>query len=97
MAEITSTGSNRFSVNGDLGFASIAALLSDSQALFDDVNSAEIDLEGARALDSSAVALLVEWARLFELKGGEIVFRNVPDQFRQIAMISEIDHVLNIT
>ena len=97
VAEITSTGSNRFSVSGDLGFASIPALLSSSQALFNGVDNAEVDLEAARALDSSAVALLVEWARLFDMKGGDIVFRNVPDQFRQIAAISEIDRVLNIS
>ncbi len=97
MAEIINNAGNQFSISGDLGFVSIPDLLGKSIALFDDVAKAEVDLKDARALDSSAVALLVEWTRQFEMKGGEIVFSNVPDQFLRIAQISDVDSVLKFS
>ncbi len=97
MAEIINNAGNQFSISGDLGFVSIPDLLGKSIALFDDVAKAEIDLKDARALDSSAVALLVEWTRQFEMKGGQIVFSNVPDQFLRIAQISDVDSVLKFS
>ncbi len=54
----------------------------------------EIDLAGIDRIDSSALALLLEWRASARAAGRHIEFQNPPETLRTIARLTEIEELL---
>jgi phospholipid transport system transporter-binding protein len=64
------------------GFAAIAA------------GETEFDLGGVKAIDSSAVALMLAWERKAHAAGRRLTFLNVPQRLRRLANLYGVDNLL---
>lgn len=91
-----------FLLSGDLSFASVPALLRESQHLLPqqiaaaDANAVTIDLQGVSRTDSAGLALLVEWTRNFRAQGITLHFLNIPTQMLALAHLSGLEGVLSL-
>ena len=83
----------RVQVDGPLTFATVPARLADSVALFRPRQRLNFDLSGVTAVDSAALALLVEWLRLGRQRGVQVGFASVPVALRSLAELSELGQI----
>lgn len=91
------SGSNgRYTVGGELGFATVTQLLEQSRTtLFaDDSGQLELDLSAVTRADSAGLALLLQWMRLARKQDRRISFRSLPPQLLAIAQTGELDSLL---
>lgn len=93
--EFEHLGGGRFAVHGELGFATAAAGLQRTKALFEPHSSIELDLAGVTRADSAGLALLLEWVNWARGSAREIRFANIPAQILAIAQISEVGDMLH--
>lgn len=87
----------RLLLEGELSFKTVVKLLADFQALPDQGNEIQIDLQGVSRADSAGLALLVEWMRNAQALGKSIRFLNIPQQMLAIARVSSLDQVLPLS
>jgi phospholipid transport system transporter-binding protein len=80
-------------VAGSLTFSTVSAQLAASAVLFKDRSRLCFDLSGVTAVDSSALALLVEWLRIGRQHGILVQFSQVPPALRSLATVSELDQI----
>ena len=78
---------------GPLTFSTVSAQLAASAALFQGRSRLCFDLSGVTAVDSSALALLVEWLRLGRQHGVTVQFSQVPSALRSLATVSDLDQI----
>lgn len=83
----------RVRVTGPLTFATVTARLKESQALFRPRARLCFDLSGVTAVDSAALALLVEWLRLGRERGVQVEFTGLPASLRSLAAVSELGEI----
>lgn len=97
MAEpgLTKAGNGRWLLEGELGFASVPAVLESSAKGLTDSREIQVDLKGVTRADSAGLALLVEWLRESEHAGKVITFTNVPEQLLAIARLCGLDEILS--
>jgi len=82
-------------VSGELTFATVTGLLTQSRPLFDQVGGEiEVELGGVERADSAGLAILVEWMRQAGTRGASIQFLHLPEQMLAIAAASEMDSIL---
>lgn len=84
-------------VSGELGFATAARLYAESAAVVGAAPAERplvFDLEGVSRVDSAGVALLLTWLRGARERGLALELRNVPEQLRSIARVSDLDELL---
>ncbi len=87
--------SGRLILHGEMGFASVLALLEQTRPLLlDGHGPLEIDLAEVGRVDSAGLALMIEWMRLAQQGGRELRFLNLPPQLMAIAQASDLDGVL---
>lgn len=81
-----------------MNHASIVPLLEKGRALIRQHVSAVVsfDFQHVASLDSSAVALLLDWCRLVKAEGKTIQFVNLPDRLLSLIQISELSDILPI-
>ena len=98
MAEVTlvDNGAGSWLLQGELGYASVSAVLQEAGTRMQGEARLEVDLRGVSRADSAGLALLVEWLREAENTGNEIVFVNVPDQLLSIARVCGLDEILSL-
>lgn len=84
------------SVNGELNFSTVPALLERGAALLAGHAGAAVrlDLGGVTRADSAGLALLIEWLRVARRNRASIEIRNMPAQLRAIARVSGLDAIL---
>ena len=87
-------GKARFALSGELGFDTVSRLLEAGDAAFAPHRAVELDMSGVTRCDSAAVALLLEWVRRVEARGGRIAFRDLPPSIHAIASISDVEGLL---
>ena len=87
-------GEGRFVLHGVLGFGTVGRVLEESKKLFEEHSVIEVDFGGITRSDSAGLALLIEWVNWAKHYVREISFRNVPQQVRSIAEISEVEWML---
>ncbi len=93
--EFTARDAGRFALGGALDFTTATAVLSRGEKLFAGVSGPiEIDLSGVRQADSAGLAVLLEWLGRAARARQTITFRNVPEQLRAIARISELEQLI---
>lgn len=83
-------------ISGDLVFAQVTSLLGQIERLLSSgkQKSLVIDLSGAGAVDSSALALLLEVLERARHHGVELRIRSLSDSLRGIARLSNVEKLL---
>lgn len=84
-----------FSLHGELTFATVPALLTESDALLAGATELCIDLAGVQRADSAGLALLAEWLRLASGRQQAITYINAPTQLHNLAKVSGLEQVLS--
>lgn len=87
-------GGGRLSLEGELSFASVPALLRRGSSLFAGQDAIELDLAGVRRADSAGLALLVEWLAQAKRLGRKLDFLHVPDQILRMAKVGGLEDIL---
>ena len=93
-AEIQQAGDGVFRVTGPVVMATAGALLESSRKLFAGSGDLEIDLSGVTGVDSSALALLIEWLRQAKAQNHTIRIGSVPDKLRSIARLTGVEDII---
>ncbi|MGK2940611.1 MAG: STAS domain-containing protein [Immundisolibacter sp.] len=78
---------------GPLTFSTVSAQLAASAALFTDRSRLCFDLSGVTAVDSAALALLVEWLRMGREHGVTVQFSQLSPALRSLGTVSELDQI----
>jgi len=81
-------------VGGELSFATVNGVLSQSGDVFKSAEMLTIDLSAVTRSDSAGVALLIDWMRTAKKSNKEIAFQNIPAQMLAIASASGLDELL---
>jgi len=81
-------------VSGELTFATVNAVLEQSEQVFKPLTSLDIDLSELVHSDSAGLALLVHWMRAANKENKKITFQNIPAQLLAIADVSGLDELL---
>ena len=84
-------------LEGELGFATVPAVLAHPGTDIRGTADLEVDLKGVTRADSAGLALLLEWLRESEQAGRRIAFVNVPPQLLSIARVCGLDEILSLT
>jgi phospholipid transport system transporter-binding protein len=87
-------GNGCFQVTGPVVFATAGSLLASSHDLFAGTGPIRVDLAGVTRVDSSALALLIEWLRLARFGGREISFEGIPEKLRSIARLCGVEDMI---
>ena len=97
MSEFTfeDLGDGRFSISGEMTFATAEKMLRASERLFDDHTQIEIDLTEIIDSDSAGLALLLEWVTWANHSVREIRFSGMPEKILAIAKTTEVEPLLS--
>jgi len=93
--QVVALGQGRFAIRGELGFASVPAVLRQSTDMFAGQKEIEIDLDAVDRTDSAGLVLLLEWLREARIRGQAIRFRNLPKALQGIADLSNVRCLLD--
>jgi phospholipid transport system transporter-binding protein len=85
----------RSRVVGLLDFWTVTRLLPLGSAAIEGGKAAVIDLAGVAGSDSSGLALLIEWMSVAKDARRPLRYENVPAQLHQLALLSEVDQLLD--
>lgn len=96
-ARFVDNGNGNWSLEGELGVASVAALLARTAPALKGSGDIEVDLGGVTRADSAGLALLVELMRASSRKGRRIAFNRVPAQLLSIARVCGIETILSLS
>ncbi len=88
-------GDGRFVLSGDMSFETAEQLLRESEKMFEQHTSIEVDLSGVEKADSAGLALLLEWITWANHTVREIRFSDMPERVLAIAKTTEVDHLLD--
>ncbi len=88
-------GDGRFVLSGDMSFETAERLLRESEEMFEQHTSIEVDLSGVEKADSAGLALLLEWITWANHTVREIRFSDMPERVLAIAKTTEVDHLLD--
>jgi len=82
-------------VEGPVTFANVEAVLAEGQRMFDR-SLVRVDLQGVTEVDSSALSMLLEWARQTAGKGWRIEFLNLPPNLNSLAMLYGVTELIPV-
>ena len=92
--ELEDLGEGRYRLSGDMTFATVASILEESTALFEEHTTLTMDLTDVEQSDSAGLALLLEWITWANHTVREIGFKNVPRKLSSIARTSDVEELL---
>jgi len=95
MSDVTPDSQGRVRLSGTLTVDEVPEIYRQSLAWKDQGLPTSIELEGLELTDSSAVALLLEWAEWACQSDQDIEFRNPPEGLRTIAGLSNLEPLLD--
>lgn len=84
---------DRLVLEGAVTLESVPALLAQGLALIDR-DEVRIDLAGVTAVDSSAVALLLEWMRAARRAGRRVVYLNLDNSLESLVALYGVTDLL---
>lgn len=87
-----SGGTIRFS--GPLTMTNMNEALRESAELFVQEGPWELDFSGVDEVDSTAVSLLLEWARQATRLGRKLLIRNLPDNLQCLVKVYGVEELL---
>lgn len=91
---IESIGAGLYQVSGPLSYATAAGVAERAAAVIRAGQTVTFDLAGVQAVDSAALALVVEWLRVGHSRGVEVRLRSVPEALRDLARVYGCDELL---
>jgi phospholipid transport system transporter-binding protein len=91
---IEALGAGIQQVSGPLTYATVAAVRARSLPLIARGQTVTFDLASVPAVDSAALALVVEWLRAGAARGVEVRLRSVPAPLRDLARVCGCDELL---
>ncbi|MEO8037200.1 MAG: STAS domain-containing protein [Betaproteobacteria bacterium] len=83
----------RLVVEGAITLVNVTALLAEGLGMIDR-DCVQIDLAEVTEADSSAVALLIEWARAARRAGRRIVYLNLDNSLRSLVSLYDVGELL---
>ena|SRR5260221_8645088 len=89
-AAITADEKGQLIVSGELNFATIVGLWSQSLPLFTNRSHIDIDLSQVTLSNSAGVALLIEWLKYAKQTNKAIMFHRIPAQLQSIAAVAGV-------
>lgn len=93
-ARLVKSDERTFFLDGDVALATVSSLLTQSRELWAGGGDQIIDMSRVRRIDSSSLALMLEWARAARAGGGSVHFRNVPGQVLAVARLCGVETLL---
>lgn len=84
----------RFSLQGELSFDTVPALVAAGEQLFADGDAVSVDLGEVGRSDSAGLALLVSWIRLARRRQKTLEFHHIPAQLQGLARVSGVAQLL---
>ena len=96
MAEyhIDADSNGNYQVAGDLTFETVPDIWEQHHTFSGGYPAVTFDLRDVARADSAGLVLLVEWMRIAQEQGKQILFRNIPGQLLAIAKVSNLDRLL---
>lgn len=82
-------------LSGELLMDNANAVLSES-AILPMENQLTIDFSNITNIDTSALALMIEWMRRAKLEFCLVNFTHVPDNLKSLALLYGVDQILNV-
>lgn len=92
-AGIRARSDGRYAVAGDLTFGTVAELHREAVSAAD---ARFADLSGVSRVDSAGVALLLDWCREVQARGGELQFEAVPAQLEALVRVAGLGSVFGL-
>ena len=80
-------------LEGPITVANVQAVLADGERLFTQLE-VRVDLSGVTEVDSSALSLLLEWARWAAKNRRRIAFLNLPANLSSLAALYGVGHLI---
>jgi phospholipid transport system transporter-binding protein len=96
LADMNLEGPGRLSLSGDISFQTSPALLKKSRSHFARGRALEISMYAVSRVDSSAVALMLEWYRMARASGVEVVFTQLPRALKDLITVFNLETRLPI-
>jgi phospholipid transport system transporter-binding protein len=93
---LTARGSDRYALQGELTFATVAQALKVTAPLFTGRSSLRFDLDGIGRVDSAGVALLIEWVRRAREAGIRLLFAHLPARLWAIIRVGGVEKLLPV-
>ncbi len=81
-------------LSGDMVLSSVQGLLDQTRPLLTSKQYTVIDLSEVGGVDSSGVALMLEWVEWGRERGVPLHFRNIPESLMRIARLSRVEPLL---
>jgi len=94
MIESAAPGSDSIRLSGDLTVDEVPTVYHQSQQWLETGLPRQVDLSALKTTDSSAIALLLEWAEWARARDLEIEFIDPPEGMRTIAGLSQVGPLL---
>jgi len=85
-------GGGAYYLRGSVDFHSVSDLANED--VLDESAEVSIDLGGLQSVDSSAVALLIQWQRQAAQKGIPLRFLNIPDQLKPLITLYDLEDII---
>jgi phospholipid transport system transporter-binding protein len=85
---------NRLMVSGDLNFATVPELSTQSLPLLAQCSALQFDLSRVTSSNSAGLALLLEWLKYAKKTAKTISFAELPKTLMQIALAAGVDKML---
>lgn len=85
---------NTLALSGVLDVKTATAILKKSQQFIKTKQEAAIDFSKVAYADSAALALILHWRRQVKQQNTKITLKNIPEQIRRIAKLSELDQII---
>ena len=96
MASLEKISETEFILNGDLIFSTSAIIYEENLSVFKNASKQlNISLAGVQHVDSSGLALIVDWYRMAKINKQRLTITNMPTQMGDLAKLSSIDELLN--
>jgi len=82
-------------LSGELLMDNANAVLSESASLAMD-DQLTIDFSNIKNIDTSALALMIEWMRRAKLEFCQLSFINVPENLKSLSVLYGVNEILNV-
>ncbi|HMB58654.1 MAG TPA: STAS domain-containing protein [Xanthomonadales bacterium] len=84
-------------ISGPLTLDTVAEVFAEAgKAMAGGLKLSEVDLGEVQRVDSSGLALLLEWQSVAKREGSSVVFRNAPSDLHSLARLCETEDLLTL-
>ena len=90
--QLINEGAGTFYLRGEVDFHTVTTLMDID--ILDEADKVSIDLAGLQRVDSSAIALLVQWQRQAAQKDIPLRFLNIPELIKPLLALYDLDAII---